>query len=126
MLRPHRETRLATFVVVVTVLLLAGAVWTRAQQDPLPSQPDAPAITCPDTVRVGEGLYGAATDSDHPVVVSARAVSGLLGGSPDTTQDGEVNSFCFPTDSVPVGTWIVITALDATGQLSVKFVKAVA
>ena len=125
MLRPHRETRSATFVVVVTVMLFAVAVWSRAQ-DPLPTQPDAPAISCPDTVRVGEGLYGSANDSDQPVVVSARAVSGLLGGSPDATQDGEVNSFCFPTDAVPVGTWIILTALDATGHLSMKFVKAVA
>jgi len=122
---PHRNSRSAVFVVVVTVLLFAAAIWTRAQ-DPLPTQPDAPAISCPDTVRVGEGLYGSANDEDQPVVVAARGVNGLLGGAPDTTQDGAVNSFCFPTDSVPVNTWIIITAWDVTGKLSIKFVKAIA
>jgi hypothetical protein len=113
------------FVVAVTVVLFAGAVWTRAQ-DPLPTQPDSPTISCPDTIRVGDPLYGSASDPDHPLVVTARAMSGLLGTGPDATQDGDVNSFCFPPNSVPPGSWIVITAIDGKGYSSVKFVRATA
>lgn len=122
MFRLHRDNRSATFVVSVTVALFAAALFTRAQ-DPLPTQPEAPTIVCPDTVRAGESLYGSACDPNAPLVVTARSQSGHLGGSPDVTQDGDVNSFCFPTGALPPGSWIWLSALDGDGNLTIKFVK---
>jgi hypothetical protein len=119
--RPGDLRPSSSFVVAVTVLLFAAAVWTRAQ-DPLPTEPTAPAISCPDGVKAGEGLYGCASDPDQPVVVTARTLNGLL-GSPDSAQEGGVNNFCFPTDGLVPGMWIILSALDANGQLSLKFVR---
>ncbi len=110
------------FVSAVALALVSLAVWTRAE-DPLPTNPDYPVITCPDTVPIGQGLYGSATDDDPPLVVNAKYNGVHLGGSPDTTQSGNVNSFCFDTYGVPAGGWIVITAVDGEGRMSLKFVK---
>ena len=60
---------------------------------------------------------------------AALVIAGLLGGAADGSQEGDVNSFCFPTGGLPPGAWIWVTALDASGEVwcapnpTVRFLK---
>ena len=83
----------------------------------------APTLVLPDGATWGGAIYGMASDSGSPIIVTAATINGQpLAGSPDSTGTPTSNSFCFP---IPRGTglgYVRFTATDPAGNTRVAWV----
>ena len=110
----------AARILILLSLCLGLNFWVHG--DPLPGQGSGPAIDCPSTVTAGSMLYGTASDTDSPITVTGTIDGTHVSGSPDNTQDGNVNSFCFQPDASQSGKWLKVEAQDGLGNVTTKWV----